>query len=223
TVLAVAGAAGRTSVLVADRPGFVVNRILLRELGEVLGAVESGTPVEVADAALDPLGLPMGPFALLQLVGLPVVRHVLESLREDLGPRYPRSPGLAALADAGRQVVLADGAGARAGSVDPGVQDAFGVAGGPGALDGPGVLDAVLTGLADEVGRMLDERVVAAPDQIDLCLILGAGFPFHLGGLLPHLDRTGYSERVTGRRFLVGCPRTRSRSSSSGSVVSSNR
>ena len=49
---------------------------------------------------------------------------------------------------------------------------------------------------------MLDEGVVAEPQDIDLCLILGAGWPFHLGGISPYLDRTGVSERVTGRRFL---------------------
>ena len=49
---------------------------------------------------------------------------------------------------------------------------------------------------------MLDEGVVAAPQDVDLCLLLGAGWPFHLGGITPYLDRTGVSERATGRRFL---------------------
>ena len=49
---------------------------------------------------------------------------------------------------------------------------------------------------------MLDEGVVAEPQDIDLCMILGAGWPFHLGGITPYLDRTGTSERVAGRRFL---------------------
>ncbi len=49
---------------------------------------------------------------------------------------------------------------------------------------------------------MLDEGVVAEPQDIDLCMILGAGWPFHLGGVTPYLDRSGTSERVTGKRFL---------------------
>ena len=183
--------ARKTAVLVADRPGFVVNRLLLRELAEVLHTVETGTPVEVADAALRPLGLPMGPFALLQLVGLPVALHVLEHLHEDLGARYPLSPGLRALADAGRAVVPPPDGSGREADVDPAIQDAFGAPGGDGALDEPGVLDAVLTGLAQEVTLMLDEGVVVSPEQIDLAMILGAGFAFHLGGLLPYLERTG--------------------------------
>jgi 3-hydroxyacyl-CoA dehydrogenase/enoyl-CoA hydratase/carnithine racemase len=191
TAFAVAAQARKTAVLVADRPGFVVNRLLLRELAEVLHTVETGTPVEVADAALRPLGLPMGPFALLQLVGLPVALHVLEHLHEDLGARYPLSPGLRALADTGRAVVPPPDGSGREANVDPAIQDAFGAPGGDGALDEPGVLDAVLTGLAQEVTLMLDEGVVVSPEQIDLAMILGAGFPFHLGGLVPYLERTG--------------------------------
>ena len=49
---------------------------------------------------------------------------------------------------------------------------------------------------------MLDEGVVADVRDIDLAMLLGAGWPFHLGGVTPYLDRTGVSERVTGGRFL---------------------
>lgn len=202
TAFAVGKALGKTAVGVADRPGFVVNRLLLRMLAEVAGAVERGTPVQVADVALRPLGLPMGPFALIQLVGLPVALHVLRSLHQDLGDRFPLSPGLEALSRDGRRVVPEpDGAGAEH-RVDPTIQDAFGEPGGPGALDEQGVLDAVLAGLTEEVGLMLDEGVVASAEQIDLCMVLGAGWPLHLGGICPYLDRTGWSQRVLGRRLL---------------------
>ena len=59
-----------------------------------------------------------------------------------------------------------------------------------------------LSAVTEEIGLMLDEGVVAAPMDIDLCLILGAGWPFHLGGITPYLDRTGISDQVLGRRFL---------------------
>lgn len=202
TAVSVARDAGKTAVIVADRPGFVVNRLLLRELAEVLHAAETGTPVEVADAALRPLGLPMGPFALLQLVGLPVALHVLGSLHQDLGERYPLSPGLTALSEGGRRVVPEPDGSGREADVDPSIQEAFGTPGGPAAMTASGVLDTVLAALAEEVGLMLDEGVVVSPEQIDLAMILGAGFPFHLGGLLPLLDRSGWSQRVTGRRLL---------------------
>ena len=59
--------------------------------------------------------------------------------------------------------------------------------------------DRVLDGLADEVRRMLDEGVVQAVQDIDLCMLTGAGWPFWLGGITKHLDQTGVSERVVGR------------------------
>ena len=65
------------------------------------------------------------------------------------------------------------------------------------------MFDNALAVLAEEIRLMLDEGVVAEPQDIDLCLILGAGWPFHLGGMTPYLDRTGVSQRVTGRRFLA--------------------
>jgi hypothetical protein len=61
--------------------------------------------------------------------------------------------------------------------------------------------DAVLEALAHEIARLLEEGVVAEAADVDTCLLLGAGWPFWLGGITPHLDATGVSERVTGSRF----------------------
>lgn len=204
TGFAVAAKLRKTAVLVADRPGFVVNRLLVLLLGVIVDAVEHGTPVEVADRALRPLGLPMPPFELFDLVGPAVGLHVLTSLREELGDRFPRSPGLEKLVADGTRVVLPAPAKGLPKPVDPAIQSVFDASvshdGTP--LDEAGVLDSVLRALTVEVGHMLDEGVVSTPQQIDLCMILGAGWGFHLGGLTPYLDRTGYSERVLGRRLL---------------------
>lgn len=202
TAFAVAKKLRKTAVRVADRPGFVVNRLLVLLLGEIVGAVEDGTPVEVADRALRPLGLPMGPFALFDLVGPAVGLHVLTSLREDLGDRFPASPGLERIVTEKIPVVLPPAGRGLPATVDPALQAAFTPAGSPVVLDEAGVLDRVLTALTTEIGLMLDEGVVAGPSQIDLCMILGAGWPFSAGGITPYLDRTGCSERVLGRRLL---------------------
>jgi hypothetical protein len=82
--------------------------------------------------------------------------------------------------------------------VDPAIQDAFG---GSDPLDEAGVLDAVLVGLTEEISLLLEEGVVTGPRQVDLCMILGAGWPFHLGGITPYLDSSGLAERVLGHRF----------------------
>jgi 3-hydroxyacyl-CoA dehydrogenase len=179
-------------------------------MGQVLAAIENGTPVEVADRALAPLGFPMPTFALTDLVGPAVAQHVLTSLREDLGDRIPASPGLAKIVEEGTRVVLDAPAKGLPKPVDPAIQEYFGEALRPGepgrngqsVLDADGVLDSVLTALTTEIGLMLEEGVVPGPQQIDLAMILGAGWGFHTGGITPYLDRTGYSEKVLGSRFL---------------------
>jgi hypothetical protein len=75
------------------------------------------------------------------------------------------------------------------------------VAGGTTPMTAEQILRRVEDGLADEIHRMLEEGVVSAPEDIDLCLILGAGWPFHMGGATPYLDRVGASERVFGGTF----------------------
>jgi 3-hydroxyacyl-CoA dehydrogenase len=63
------------------------------------------------------------------------------------------------------------------------------------------IRDDALEAIADEVRHLLDEGVVAAAADVDACLILGAGYPFFLGGITKHLDQTGISERVTGSKL----------------------
>ncbi len=67
---------------------------------------------------------------------------------------------------------------------------------GPDPMTGDEIRERVETGLADEVHRMLEDDVVHAAEDIDLCLILGAGYPFQMGGLTPYLDRVGASDRA---------------------------
>jgi 3-hydroxyacyl-CoA dehydrogenase/enoyl-CoA hydratase/carnithine racemase len=194
TALSVGKTLKKNCVIVADRPAFVVNRLLTRFLGEIIRAVDEGTPFEVAEHAADPLGLPMTPFLLLQLVGPRIALHVAETLHQAFGDRFAVSPKLAALAESGKSsVYLPDF------SVDPEV--AALLAGGDRPSDGPAVLDRALEGLAEEIKLMLDDGVVAAREDIDLCMILGAGWPFHLGGITPYLDRAGIAAKVNGASF----------------------
>src|SRR5690606_39561538 len=80
TAFAAAKKLKKTAVLVKDAPAFVVNRLLTLFMGEVLSSVEEGTEPEVADRSVAPLGLPMSPLLLLQLVGPAVALHVAETL-----------------------------------------------------------------------------------------------------------------------------------------------
>ncbi len=199
TAFAVGKQLKKSCVLVEDAPAFVVNRLLTRFLGEVTRAVDEGTPVEVADRALAPLGLPMPPFVLLQLVGPAVALHVAETLHAAFPDRYTVSENLRRLVAAGRSGVYAWDERGRP-YVDDETKALLVLGNSP--LTEEQVRERALRALADESRRMLDDGVVAEPQDIDLCMILGAGWPFHLGGITPYLDRSGAAEAATGRRFL---------------------
>jgi 3-hydroxyacyl-CoA dehydrogenase/enoyl-CoA hydratase/carnithine racemase len=189
---------GKSCVLVKDAPAFVVNRLLTRFLGEITMTVDEGTPIEVADSALAPLGLPMSPFVLLALVGPAVALHVSETMAAAFPDRFRVSENSRRLVEAGKTgIYVWDESGQH---VDPEVAELFVLGDQPSTAEQ--VRERALAALADEVRRMLDEGVVAAAEDIDLCMLLGAGWPFHLGGITPYLDRTGVAERVTGSRFL---------------------
>jgi 3-hydroxyacyl-CoA dehydrogenase/enoyl-CoA hydratase/carnithine racemase len=199
TAFATAKILKKSAVLVKDATAFVVNRLLLRLTAEILQAIDRGTPLDVADKALLKLGLPMSPFALLQLVGPAVVLHVLESLHTSFPERFPVSENLQRLVAAGKLGIWSWD---QQGKPYLDEETAALIQQGDAALSEEEVREKVLSALAEEIRLMLEEEVVAEPHDIDLCMILGAGWPFHLGGATPYLDRSGISEKVTGHRFL---------------------
>jgi 3-hydroxyacyl-CoA dehydrogenase/enoyl-CoA hydratase/carnithine racemase len=179
TAWALAERLRKRPVLVRDAPGFVVNRVLTRMTRTLMDALEHGNTVEETDEAVLRLGLPMAPSVLLGLVGPRVANHVLETMHDAWPDRFPLSPGLAALAEGSDEVPVSERS--------------------PRHVDE--ITDAVLEGLADEIRHVLEDGVVSSAADVDTCLLLGAGFPFFLGGITRHLDESGVSERVTGRRL----------------------
>jgi 3-hydroxyacyl-CoA dehydrogenase/enoyl-CoA hydratase/carnithine racemase len=166
-------------VLVADTPGFVVNRVLTRMTRVIMDALEHGTSVEDVDEAVMSLGMPMAPSVLLAMVGPRVANHVLETMHASWPERFPLSPTLANYAAGNDEVVLVDD--------DPW----------PSEL----VVEQVLEAVADEIHRLVEEGVVAEAADVDTCLLLGAGWPFFLGGITKYLDQTRLSERLFGHSF----------------------
>ena len=197
TAMVTAAKLKKNAVITADTPGFVVNRVLAKLLGEAMHAVDNGTSFEVVDEAIAPLGLPMPPSQLLDLVGLKVGAHVLDTHHAAFPDRFYRSDNLHRLADYGK--LLDKDEKGKVKGFDKGALRI--VAGGKNPLTADEILTRLQDGLADEVHRMLEDGVVAAPEDIDLCMILGAGFPFQMGGVTPYLDRVGASERVFGDTF----------------------
>jgi 3-hydroxyacyl-CoA dehydrogenase/enoyl-CoA hydratase/carnithine racemase len=198
TAFVLGKALGKTSVLVQDATAFVVNRVLLRLMGEVAAAFDEGTPAAVADNALKPMGLPMTPFTLLAMIGLPVSLHVTRSLNAAFGDRFAISANLQTLIENGITSLWATNTdGTR--SLPAATLDLLEF--GDRTSTPEEVLVRVQDALAEEIGLMLDEGVVATAEDIDLCMITGAGWPLHLGGITPYLDRVGASERLNGHLF----------------------
>lgn len=197
TAMATAAALRKTAVITRDTPGFVVNRILAKLLGETMHAVDTGTPFEVVDASIAPFGLPMKPFELLELVGLRVGAHVLDTHHAAFPDRFFESANLHALTELGH-FYERDGKGRITGYSK---KARALVKGGTSPQTSEQLLRRIEDGLADEIKRMLDESVVGAPEDIDLCMVLGAGWPFQMGGVTPYLDRSGASERAFGGTF----------------------
>jgi 3-hydroxyacyl-CoA dehydrogenase/enoyl-CoA hydratase/carnithine racemase len=164
-------------VVVRDAPAFVVNRVLTRMMVTVLEALEHGNTVDETDEAVLRLGLPMAPSVLLQLVGPKVALHVLETLHDAYPDRFPLSQTLANYAEGSDETAVREQA--------------------PRSAEE--ILDSVLEALADEIRHLLEEGVVADAKDVDTALLLGAGWPFFLGGMTKYLDQTGVSERMFGR------------------------
>ncbi len=197
TAMVIAARLFKNAVITRDTPGFVVNRVLAKVLGEAMHAVDTGTPFAVVDEAMKPFGLPMTPFELLELVGLKVGAHVLDTHHAAFPDRFYESTNLHKLADLGR-IFDRDSKG-KIKSIDSAAIAI--VAGGTTPMTAAELRIRFEDGLADEIHRMLADGVVSAAEDIDLCMILGAGYPFQMGGVTPYLDRVGASERTWGETF----------------------
>lgn len=202
TAMVTAAKLRKNAVITADTPGFVVNRILAKLLGEAMHALELGTEPSAVVEAVKPFGLPMDPFVLLDLVGLKVGAHVLDTHHTAFPDRFFESQALHELAEA-NLLLEKDGKGKPTGKLD---KKALAIVAKHRPADAkPYTAEELRTrvedGLADEIKRMLDGDVVHAAEDIDLCMILGAGWPFQMGGATPYLDRVGASERVFGSTF----------------------
>ena len=174
TALEIATKLRKRPLLVNDAPAFVVNRILTRLLSVVLSALERGNTVEETDETILRLGLPMAPSVLLQMVGPRVAQHVLETLHEAYPERFPLSQTLTNYAEGREEIAVAERS----------------------PLTQNEILETVLEAIADEIRHLLDEGVVSSAEDVDTALILGAGFPFWLGGITKYLEQTGVSARM---------------------------
>jgi 3-hydroxyacyl-CoA dehydrogenase/enoyl-CoA hydratase/3-hydroxybutyryl-CoA epimerase len=193
----------KTPVVVADVAGFLVNRLLGPYLDEAVRLYEGGADLAAVDRALERFGMPMGPFRLLDEVGLDIAAHAAESLFAAYGERMTPSAAMAPLLDRG-DLGKKSGAGfwkwegtgsrAKAAGTNPALPSR-----GPGAateLSEAEIADRLVLCMLNEAARCIEERVVAGPRELDLATVFGMGFAPFRGGLLRYGDARGAADVV---------------------------
>ncbi|MFQ5690752.1 MAG: 3-hydroxyacyl-CoA dehydrogenase NAD-binding domain-containing protein [Gemmatimonadota bacterium] len=187
---------GKTPVLCADSPGFVVNRLLAPYLNETGYLLEEGASVEELDGALREFGMPMGPCRLLDEVGFDIAEHVAREMESAFGERMRASESIARLREGGR-LGRKNGRGfyiyekGRQRRMDRGVAE---ILGRPADGRGPSrdlMRRRCLYPMVNEAAYVLAEAVVESAGVVDLAMVMGTGFPPFRGGLLRWADREG--------------------------------
>ena len=215
TVAAFARRLGKTPVRVANRPGFLVNRLLGFYLAEALWLLHEGQRIEEIDRTMVAWGMPMGPVALIDEVGIDIAVKVAHILSDAFPGRLPLPPWADALPAPDRlggktQKGLYKYEDGRRTVPDPEVYAAIPDGGRGGAADPSRLVDRMVLRMVDEAARCLAEEVVATPAELDLAMVLGTGFPPFRGGLCRWADQQGVGrlvvelERLTsavGERF----------------------
>ncbi len=198
---------GKTPVVVGDGPGFWVNRLLTPYLNEAAFLYAEGVAVETLDGALERFGLPMGPLALLDEVGLDVAAKVGRVLAQAFPDRMRPHALLHRLEmtgrlgkKSGRGFYVHEG-GRR--EVDGGLREELGLmpvggAGEESVFDEEYLIARCLYPMVNEAARALDEGIVEGPEDGDLALVMGIGWPPFRGGLLRWADEVGLA-RIAGR------------------------
>ncbi len=194
-LLDIARAAGKVPVTVADRPGFLVNRILMPGLVEAVLLFEEGMTVREIDETMTRFGLPMGPLRLLDEVGLDVAGHVARTLAAAYPDRMKVPELLDTLLRKGR-LGKKTGAGFyhhRGKRATPSRTTAWLRKSRQDhtPLNSQAIRERILFGMINEAARCLEERIVGSAEELDLAMILGTGFAPFRGGPMRYADTIG--------------------------------
>jgi 3-hydroxyacyl-CoA dehydrogenase/enoyl-CoA hydratase/3-hydroxybutyryl-CoA epimerase len=194
---------GKTPMVVGDCAGFLVNRILLPYLIESAWMFEEGADAERIDRLLEAFGMPMGPLALVDEVGLDIGYKVAKVLESAYGDRMHVPEALGAVAetpDLGKKT----GCGFyryRNGHKRPNrrverlakqARRTDGVT--PRELTDDEIVDRAVLIMVNEAARCLEEHVVEDPAELDMAMVMGTGFAPFRGGLLRYADERGPAE-----------------------------
>ncbi|MBD3867877.1 MAG: enoyl-CoA hydratase/isomerase family protein [Acidobacteria bacterium] len=192
---------GKLPIVVKDSPGFLVNRILMFYLGEAIRLLEEGVRIDAVDAAMTRFGMPLGPFALMDEIGLDTVLHVARVLQAAYGKRAEGSTR------ALESLILSERRGVRAGGgfyryrrgkrtlPDP---EAYSLSGArePRDLPPETIQERLVLAMVNEAAVCLEDGVVERPVDLDIAMVTGTGFPPFRGGLLRYADSNGIAVTV---------------------------
>ncbi|HEV2847104.1 MAG TPA: 3-hydroxyacyl-CoA dehydrogenase NAD-binding domain-containing protein [Thermoanaerobaculia bacterium] len=198
TTVEVARTMGKTVIVVGDGPGFFTSRVLGTMLNEAAWMLAEGMSIERVDQAMTRWGWPVGPFALLDEVGLDVARHAGGVVRAALGERVAPPPifekmledkRLGRKSKRGFYLYEEDGKKGEK-RVDPAVYKLLGWKPAD-AVNTQEIVDRCWLQMLNETARCMEEGIIANPADVDIGVIFGFGFPPFRGGLLREADRHG--------------------------------
>jgi 3-hydroxyacyl-CoA dehydrogenase/enoyl-CoA hydratase/3-hydroxybutyryl-CoA epimerase len=203
TATAFARRIGKTPVMVKNSPGFLVNRLLTFSLAEAMWLLDEGHSIAHLDRAATAWGMPMGPIALTDEVGVDVAIEVAHVLEEAFPTRLRYPQWMNRLPEDGRLGAKVHRGlycyrNGRRTEPDRAVYTLLGLRPTAGSPDPSRTIDRLLLPMVNEAARCLDERIVSEPGQLDLAMILGTGFPAFRGGLCRWADEQGVADLRIG-------------------------
>ncbi|HYS54009.1 MAG TPA: 3-hydroxyacyl-CoA dehydrogenase NAD-binding domain-containing protein [Thermoanaerobaculia bacterium] len=187
---------GKTVVICNDGPGFVVNRVLGPYMNESGFLLEEGNTIESIDAAMIDFGMPMGPMALLDEVGIDVAAKVAGILRERFAGRVQQQSRVVEVLYADHRLGKKGGKGlyfyenSKRRDPDAAVYKLLGVSM-PRPVNAREAVERMVFAMINEAALILDEKIVGSAAELDLAMIMGTGFPPFRGGLLRYADSVG--------------------------------
>lgn len=188
---------GKTPIVVKDKAGFYVNRILAPYVNEAASLLLAGEPIEKIDQALVEFGFPVGPLALLDEVGVDIGSKIAPILEKELGERFKAPDAFARMIDS-KRLGRKTGKGfykyeAKGKKVDESVYDLLGITPAP-RLNKQEIASRCVAQMLNEAARCLDEGIIDSARDGDIGAIFGIGFPPFLGGPFSYMDKRGLNK-----------------------------
>lgn len=209
TIFELAKNLGKVPVVVKDGPGFLVNRLLLPYLSEAAFILGDGMSVQQVDKMyVEEFGMPMGPYHLMDEIGIDVCAKVLKIFKDSFGSRIETSPVMDKLGHSGRLgkknrkgFYHYDEKGKK-GEVDQSIYADLGLSTPTNKLSNQECLERGIFAMVNEAAlALLEDRIVESSEEVDLAMIMGTGFPPFRSGLLRYADSLG-SEYIVNQLEL---------------------